>query len=490
MKTLKHMLAVSLAVLLAACGGGGEVDDGANAATGNNNRGNLSEPYSEELLLSSGVTSPNGFVKSKATGRVFDLRQSILSAPTILSENDNVKISVKSTDDLKVIVSPYGYANSFYTLPNPFNFSVFPDVSSASFQNDWIDRSVKSLWASGVNGSGVPVVVLDDFTVDDYSEVKEILFDTNCSTVPIENGFSVYYCPDISGIFYTLTHGQQVTQIISGRMNNIDGAVIYSGRYRYSSASYFDLGVMTQYQKINILFDTPIYGIAFGSNATTRRDDYLTHQRNTSGLFDQLKKWSENTDSVSQGYRKAKVVNLSLGGTSSNPVINKSAFSLQISLANSTVNAPDAIFVKAAGNGSCEISMTTCDPYNAVLYNSSVYKGKSVIVGALNDGFVASYSNKAGSYADRFLVADGRGVQKSDGSYDFGTSFAAPRVAGYAALLRQKYPNLSAVDVADILLSTAKWNNNWGPKNSFTQALYGQGEANVERALNPIGFLP
>jgi subtilisin family serine protease len=71
-----------------------------------------------------------------------------------------------------------------------------------------------------------------------------------------------------------------------------------------------------------------------------------------------------------------------------------------------------------------------------------------------------------------------------------GTSFAAPRVAGYVAILRQKYPNLSAADAASIILSTAKWNTAWGPKNAANQAIYGQGEADLGHALAAIGALP
>ena len=86
-------------------------------------------------------------------------------------------------------------------------------------------------------------------------------------------------------------------------------------------------------------------------------------------------------------------------------------------------------------------------------------------------------------------MADGRGIQRPDGSYDEGTSFAAPRVAGYAAILRQKFPNLDAAQTASILLDTAQWTSAWGARDAGTQAVYGQGEAKLRRALAPVGSL-
>jgi subtilase-type serine protease len=111
-------------------------------------------------------------------------------------------------------------------------------------------------------------------------------------------------------------------------------------------------------------------------------------------------------------------------------------------------------------------------------------------VGALDQagGALASYSNKAGNYADRFVVADGRGIHLVADKYEVGTSCAAPRVAGYIAIIRQKFPYLSAADAAQVILDTAVWNPAWGAKTPATQAIYGQGEASLERALAPGPF--
>lgn len=181
---------------------------------------------------------------------------------------------------------------------------------------------------------------------------------------------------------------------------------------------------------------------------------------------------------------------MSLGGTSSNIVSNQSLYAAQLNYANASV-VPDIVFVKAAGNTSCTINLNNCDPSNSVFYNSPQYKAKSIIVGALTQagGSIASYSNKAGTYADIFLVADGRGIYDSTtGTYDMGTSFAAPRVAGYAAILRQKFANLNAEKSASILLDTARYDTLTCHPNC-NPAIYGKGEASLSRALAPVGRL-
>lgn len=172
----------------------------------------------------------------------------------------------------------------------------------------------------------------------------------------------------------------------------------------------------------------------------------------------------------------------------------------------------DAVLVKAAGNDNIDAEY---EPLNYWISQNSNDVMRLLIVGALNDigqvgarAYIASYSNKAGTdptIQSRFLVESGKSVfsfalsdyyngqQLLSGD---GTSYAAPRVAGYAAIVRQKFPNLTGANTADILLTTARYDtltcyqgSSAGPTGGCDKAIYGQGEASLSRALAPVGYL-
>ncbi len=93
-------------------------------------------------------------------------------------------------------------------------------------------------------------------------------------------------------------------------------------------------------------------------------------------------------------------------------------------------------------------------------------------------------SSRAGVLADRFIVApmdvitltpDGTPIAAS------GTSFAAPMVTGAAALLLQKWPQLSGAQAGEILLTTAR---DLGAPG--TDAVFGRGLLDVAAAIAPV----
>jgi subtilisin family serine protease len=82
-------------------------------------------------------------------------------------------------------------------------------------------------------------------------------------------------------------------------------------------------------------------------------------------------------------------------------------------------------------------------------------------------------------------VVDGTTVVANS---NVGTSYAAPRVAGMVAIVRSKFPNLSASQTASIMLDTARYDTlNCYP--ACNPAIYGRGEASLSRALAPVGKL-
>ena len=125
----------------------------------------------------------------------------------------------------------------------------------------------------------------------------------------------------------------------------------------------------------------------------------------------------------------------------------------------SAANVMDAVITKAAGNESTDAGF---EPLNVAYARNASIGPRLLIVGATEgyydqDGGVAiaSYSNFAGSdpvIRARFIVANGDSPLSAAAfingrpvsTANRGTSYAAPRVAGYVALLRHKFPNLTA----------------------------------------------
>lgn len=137
----------------------------------------------------------------------------------------------------------------------------------------------------------------------------------------------------------------------------------------------------------------------------------------------------------------AKVINLSLGGDSSNDSL-KSAIEY--------ASSKGVIVVMAAGNNSESIPS-----YPArYAYNSGI------AVGAVdqNNNF-ADFSNRSGSKEIAYITAPGVNVYSTvpNNQYDTysGTSMAAPHIAGVVALMLSANPNLTESQVRQIIISTS-----------------------------------
>ena len=169
--------------------------------------------------------------------------------------------------------------------------------------------------------------------------------------------------------------------------------------------------------------------------------------------------------------------------------------------------ATNAVVSKSAGNDAIDAKYE----YLAKAFSTDSSIGpRLLVVGALtkngtvaSPASLASYSNFAGTdstIASRFVLANGNapyanGGVKINGSniagYDggnVGTSYAAPIVAGYAAVVMQKFPNLTAASTSNIILDTAR-TDTLSCSPSCDPAIYGKGEASLSRALAPVGRL-
>ena len=218
----------------------------------------------------------------------------------------------------------------------------------------------------------------------------------------------------------------------------------------------------------------------FTNAATISRDTYTV---------------GSNTEIV---YGRADVINLSIGvnhwARSESDIVTSSYNLLSdIYYAGTT---GDTVFTISAGNDGLSNIFTEGSIADGVLTYSDVANGdisvlaplinsefadKTIVVGALDGDEIAWYSNEAGTAMDYTLFAEGDNPLDNDPS-NVGTSYAAPRVAGAAALVRHKFPGLSAENTVNVLLDTA-----FDAGAPGTDTVYGRGILDVGAALSPVG---
>ncbi|WP_216821472.1 S8 family serine peptidase [Tabrizicola sp. TH137] len=146
-----------------------------------------------------------------------------------------------------------------------------------------------------------------------------------------------------------------------------------------------------------------------------------------------------------------------------------------------------AVIAKAAGNDAVAVGAANRSGNADYLNMALVGTRSTIFVGALdrngavnNRANLASYSNFAGSNTTvqrQFLTVGVRG----DLTGLYGTSFAAPVVAGYAAVLGSKFTTATPVQITNRLLDTARQDT----INNYNAAIHGRGEASLSRAIAP-----
>ncbi|MDP2084502.1 MAG: S8 family serine peptidase [Gemmobacter sp.] len=182
------------------------------------------------------------------------------------------------------------------------------------------------------------------------------------------------------------------------------------------------------------------------------------------------------------------IANLSYG------MFAKSGYSLsqiswsaqETSLINYATNG-SAVVSKAAGNDAVAVGASNKAGNTDYLNVALVGTQSALFVGALDrngtttqKANLASYSNFAGSDAAvqrQFLTVGVRG----DLTNLYGTSFAAPIVSGYAAVLGSKFTTATPTQIANRLLDTARTDT----INGYSASIHGRGEASIARALAP-----
>lgn len=218
--------------------------------------------------------------------------------------------------------------------------------------------------------------------------------------------------------------------------------------------------------------DSEIHGLAFDATLIALRTD-------TPGTCASSDGCSHSDTNIATAINVAvaagaRVINMSLGGEPPNS-------RLRTAIANAT--AAGVIVVISAGND----GLANPDPFALIAADPSISHGRVIIAGSVDDrDALSSFSNRAGSYAAYYLATLGEDVRSFDHTgtpyYFSGTSYAAPGIAAAVALLADAFPGLSADQIVDLLLSTARDAGTAGD-----DAVFGQGILDLIRAFAPRG---
>ncbi|MEM7041225.1 MAG: S8 family serine peptidase [Pseudomonadota bacterium] len=174
---------------------------------------------------------------------------------------------------------------------------------------------------------------------------------------------------------------------------------------------------------------------------------------------------------------ESDILNLSLGAASGSDDTFAKLRTAMIAAAGE-----DKIMIIAAGNNGGSEPI-----YPAAYADDAGVAGLAIVVGNLTaSNLAATSSNLCGATQDYCLFAPGSSIRSTldGGSYGIGsgTSFAAPYVAGAAAVVKAAFPSVSSEDVVNRLLLTAADLGAAGVDSTF-----GRGRLDLEAAMAPVG---
>lgn len=239
-------------------------------------------------------------------------------------------------------------------------------------------------------------------------------------------------------------------------------------------------------------FDTTSPGFDTSITGQTLNGTHGLHVQNTAALVAPLATMRPIHDMTAGAATLVpgfNVFNLSYGIVASPDIIAVPWDPLERSVID-IGQAGSGVVVKSAGNDA--IPVLGINGFNEFNYLArDLAGGPSVIFAGALEGngsvsapaSLASYSNFPGSNTtvqNQFLLV---GIDSVTMGTE-GTSFAAPIVSGYAAIVHSKFPAATPTQVVNQLLDTARQDTIL----NFNPTLHGRGEASLQRALAPASL--
>ena len=409
-------------------------------------------------------TATENIVSSSSSAE--DITTLISDVDTTVTVSDNTTTeNITTTAQTSEVLSTTTTTNN-YTTSDPEYYQTDEYKESGKYRDDVpLDLiHANDAYARGWTGEGVKVGVLDTGMKCNHNDLKN-----NLTSVRYNN----YYgdgCNDTHG------HGTQVAGVIAAEKNDTDmHGVAYDAELHIGKIGDGPSVWIQQYgpNLASQMADNGVVAVNLSANTVMHNgivNAMTTIEKNGSTLYYTDVNWYDTTS------------------------INEWK----------TATDKGIIVVNSAGNQGKDIPAQPGNYATDVDANGDLtLNGLMLIVGS-PDG----YSNKAGhvchdpvltngtftgcndTYLTKnyYIVAPGSNITTTDNGgvnaieTKSGTSFAAPHVTGAIAILKQAWPQLSAQEIVQLLLTTATDMGETGVDD-----VYGVGMLNLDNATNPNG---
>jgi hypothetical protein len=227
--------------------------------------------------------------------------------------------------------------------------------------------------------------------------------------------------------------------------------------------------------------DIGSHGVAFDASIVSL--DVFAVDNNPNNGDDVTRNIADAIRAATDGDAESDIINMSLAVFRDGSDLQDELL-VDIGRAMEEAASNDKIIVVAAGNfGDDQPTLP------AAFVDIGNIAGLGIAVGSVDaNNNLSDFSNACGDVAEFCLVAPGEGVDApliNDGFGEVdGTSFAAPLVAGSAAVIKTAFPGVSNRDVVNRMLTTAEDLGAAG-----TDEIFGRGLLDLEAALAPVGQL-